>query len=116
MVFRVLKVSSHQTQQTGGETRLSVFKSIKQAVTSRATNGRVYDGIGRKSVKLPILNSENITWQMKCIDLPTPICEQLVGSNGSTRYLVDVFGRFSFAEYLCQLRILKVAAHDSTTG
>jgi hypothetical protein len=71
---------------------------------------------GRKSVELAIFHPKHIARQMKCIDLPTPIWKKFVGSNGSACYLVNVFGWFSFAEYLHKLRIVKVATHEPMTG
>jgi hypothetical protein len=74
VIFRVLKVFRHQTEQVVGETgRPSLFKFTIEAAPFRNSHGRVCDRFGRKSVSLAIFKPKKITRQVKCIDLTAAI-------------------------------------------
>jgi hypothetical protein len=63
-----------------------------------------------------VLNSEEITRQMKGHDLPPAVGQQFIASNCSALDLEEVFDRFSLSKDFDAAPIFKFAAEHSVTS
>ena len=98
MVFRVLKSSGDQMADIVRGTDVAFGEACKKGPALCDPDRRVDDCLGRKSMNFTVLDTEDITRQMKRADLTATIRKAFVRPNCAPAYLVNVVRWFCFSK------------------
>jgi len=94
VVFSALKSFCDQAPDVVSGRDITFGEPCKKAPALGDPDRRIDDRLGRKSMNLTVLDTEDIARHMKRADLPPTIGKAFVAPNRALSYLVDVVRRF----------------------